>query len=195
MKITHGYSILVALLVFLCAPVNASVSSASQDAEIYSSLFRYILKDHKGEVPRLYVSAKPPRMERVLDTAVGKSTPEQVLKGYVPAMSESLRAKFLQALNDREEIKIDTNILDASVLFTMVSSNEPKQIFDSWLDFKASYPDAKALIRLSHTAIDDDGQTALVYMDSWCGGLCGSGYLFVLAKLNNVWRVVSEQML
>jgi hypothetical protein len=45
------------------------------------------------------------------------------------------------------------------------------------------------LASVSRAGIGDDGRQALISVSGWCGGLCGSGWLVVLERDDDRWRV------
>lgn len=81
----------------------------------------------------------------------------------------------------------------------LVSNDEISKLFkqkgDGWKRFYKHYPKSSGIWNLSPVGYSDDGREALVYVAHGCGGLCGTGHLFLLAKQDGVWVVKNRTML
>lgn len=58
--------------------------------------------------------------------------------------------------------------------------------------YQRAYPGATARVALSHVGFSPDGTHALVYVEGYCGMLCGGGMIITLQRLDGRWRVVNE---
>jgi len=56
-----------------------------------------------------------------------------------------------------------------------------------WKAFYGEYPDSGGFIELSAVGFNKDKTVAVVYMGHSCGGLCGGGTFYVLAKHDGKW--------
>lgn len=61
-----------------------------------------------------------------------------------------------------------------------------------WDEFHKENPKSFGIWNLSPVGYNAKGTEALVYVTYACGGLCGSGELFVVAKENGHWRVKNQ---
>jgi ankyrin repeat protein len=61
-----------------------------------------------------------------------------------------------------------------------------------WDRFYKHYPKAKGYMSVSLPVFDRDHSQALIYVEFGCGGLCGTGNLFLLRKTETGWMVVKE---
>jgi len=61
--------------------------------------------------------------------------------------------------------------------------------------FENLFPGAGGLISLSRVGFDSSLDEALVSTSFVCGGLCGSGDLYILRKKRGTWQVVSKRMI
>jgi hypothetical protein len=52
--------------------------------------------------------------------------------------------------------------------------------------FQRRFPGHGSILRLSHTYLS--GNTAAVYVDVYCGGLCGTGDIYLFEKTPNGWQ-------
>jgi hypothetical protein len=59
-------------------------------------------------------------------------------------------------------------------------------------EFHKENPKSFGIFCLSPVGYDTKGTEALVYVEHICGGLCGSGELFVVAKENAHWRLKNQ---
>ncbi|GAB4037913.1 hypothetical protein [Spirosoma jeollabukense] len=56
-------------------------------------------------------------------------------------------------------------------------------------------PDFSSLVSFSSVVYSDDGNKAVCYRSSVCGGLCGTGEIYFLEKKATGWRVASNRLL
>ena len=49
-----------------------------------------------------------------------------------------------------------------------------------------------SIIFLSHPIYSIDNKIALVWVETYCGGLCGGGELFILDNQNGNWRIIDR---
>jgi len=195
MNRTRRDLLIAAVLIGFSRPVRAEDPTA--ESAVYRALLAYFAAKAgaDAEAAHLFIAEKPARLDEALPQGPGETPRPKALEALVPGTTESLRNRFLQVLESSEPIDARWLASEGRLKVTAVSQYEPEGVFTTWADFRARFPEAKGLLRLSRVAIDDDRQTALVYAGYWCGGTCGGGYLFLLASLNNGWRVVHEQQL
>jgi hypothetical protein len=189
----HRREVLMAAALLGFVPLVRAADKSAESA-IYRALFTYF-ESKATEPSHVFVAEKAARLEEVLPEHPSETLRPKRLQALVPGTTESVRNEFLRVLESRRPIDARNLAFEGRIKVTVVSRNEPEDVFNSWGNFRERFPDAKALLRLSHVAIDDDKQTALVCAGYWCGGTCGGGYLFLLANLKNGWRVVHDQML
>jgi hypothetical protein len=60
-------------------------------------------------------------------------------------------------------------------------------------DFEARFPNNLGFFVVSHVGLNLNKTEALLYVDHFCGGLCGSGDYVLMRKVNGVWRIVDRQ--
>jgi len=61
-------------------------------------------------------------------------------------------------------------------------------------DFEARFPNNLGYFVVSHVGLNLNGTEALLYIDHFCGGLCGGGDYVLMRKVNGVWHVVERHM-
>ena len=61
-------------------------------------------------------------------------------------------------------------------------------------DFEARFPNNFGYFVVSHVGLNLNKTEALLYIDHFCGGLCGGGDYVLLRKVNGAWRVVERHM-
>jgi hypothetical protein len=59
-------------------------------------------------------------------------------------------------------------------------------------DFEARFPNNFGFFVVSHVGMNLNKTEALLYVDHFCGGLCGSGDYVLMRKVNGVWHVVER---
>ncbi|HEX7814038.1 hypothetical protein [Dyella sp.] len=60
--------------------------------------------------------------------------------------------------------------------------------------FRATFPNARILVRVSMPAYAADGLQAVVYLTEECGGLCAHSGFIVLSRSSGTWRVVDRKL-
>lgn len=60
-------------------------------------------------------------------------------------------------------------------------------------DFEARFPNNFGYFVVSHVGLNLKKTEALLYIDHFCGGLCGSGDYFLMRKANGVWHVIDRR--
>jgi hypothetical protein len=84
---------------------------------------------------------------------------------------------------------------DLPVSYILISEKEKNDIFQSgrgWDDFYKKYPASQGIMSLSRVGFNSQEDQALVYIgkeENWEGG---RGYIFLLIKENNVWKIKRE---
>jgi hypothetical protein len=66
--------------------------------------------------------------------------------------------------------------------------------YDTWSYHRGGRPGWRYTAAVSRAGMSADGRQALVQVDGICGGLCGSGWLIVLERDNDGWRVRGMRM-
>jgi hypothetical protein len=61
-------------------------------------------------------------------------------------------------------------------------------------DFEARFPDNFGFFVVSHVGLNLNKTEALLYLDHFCGGLCGGGDYVLMRKVNSAWHVVERHM-
>jgi len=58
--------------------------------------------------------------------------------------------------------------------------------------FEARFPNNLGYFVVSHVGLNLNKTEALLYVDHFCGGLCGGGEYVLMRKINGVWHVVDR---
>lgn len=61
-------------------------------------------------------------------------------------------------------------------------------------DFEARFPDNFGYFVVSHVGLNLNKTEALLYVDHFCGGLCGGGKYVLMRKVNGVWYVIESHV-
>lgn len=65
---------------------------------------------------------------------------------------------------------------------------------DGMQELRRLYPNSQGFMSLSRVGFNKDATQAIVYLGNVCGGLCGSGQFFLLAKDNGKWKIKLSSM-
>lgn len=100
--------------------------------------------------------------------------------------SRITRASFF--LNSVFSTDISTDLrLPSGVRPVFVNSSETKSS-----DFEARFPNSFGFFVVSHVGLNLSRTEALLYVDHFCGWLCGSGDYVLMRKVNGVWHIVDR---
>ena len=61
-------------------------------------------------------------------------------------------------------------------------------------DFEARFPNNFGYFVVSHVGLNLNNTEALVYVEHFCGGLCGGGDYVLMRKVNGAWHVVDNHV-
>jgi len=61
-------------------------------------------------------------------------------------------------------------------------------------DFEARFPNNFGFFVVSHVGMNSNKTEALLYVDHFCGGLCGGGAYVLMRKIDGVWHVVDRHV-
>src|SRR5262249_46672921 len=59
-------------------------------------------------------------------------------------------------------------------------------------DFEARFPNNFGFFVVSHVGMNINKTEALLYVDHFCGGLCGGGGYVLMHRVNGAWHVVDR---
>jgi hypothetical protein len=112
--------------------------------------------------------------------------------GHFPGVPDSM----LQAMLCQQE----GGMLPSSRIpgATVVLQSEIDAIFSGdgwWEEFYKVFPASRGLVQFTAPAFSTDGRKAMVYVSHSCGGLCGTGWLVLLARDAGGWRITDRKML
>jgi len=62
-------------------------------------------------------------------------------------------------------------------------------------DFQQTFPGAGGIISLSHVGLDPTLHEAIVSTSFVCGGLCGTGRVYILRKIRSRWDVIGNSII
>jgi hypothetical protein len=84
--------------------------------------------------------------------------------------------------------------------YKMIASGEKDDFFKEgvgrgWQEFYRKYPRSGGYWQFSRPGYNSTQDEALLYVVHSCGGLCGTGHLYLLSKQNGQWSVKNRLML
>lgn len=123
------------------------------------------------------------------NTNIGEMIPVKMASRVTKQMMEEFQSKADEPIRDQ---------IPADKVLKFITPEERADLFkrmDRPFNIKKDYPDAGGIVGLSHVVFTEDRKTALVYVDFWCGGLCGEGSLYLYEKSDEGWKRVSDTSL
>jgi len=70
-----------------------------------------------------------------------------------------------------------------------------KGVGRGWQEFYSKYPKSAGYWQFSRPGYNSSRDEAMLYVGHSCGGLCGTGHLYLLSKQNGKWTVKNRVML
>lgn len=64
-----------------------------------------------------------------------------------------------------------------------------------WRAFYQRFPGTAGVVHASRAVVSADGREALIYVEHGCDGLCGTGSLILLSRIDGRWRITAPYML
>jgi hypothetical protein len=104
-------------------------------------------------------------------------------------------------LKENQKESVLDNEFDLKMAYTLIKRSEIEPLFkrgvgsgeiEEWDNFRKKFPDVKNVIGFSRIGYNTEKSQALVYMEEWCGFLCGMGYCILLEKEDGKWKLISQ---
>ena len=119
-----------------------------------------------------------------------KSRASLLSDAWFAQSSRTTRASFF--LNSIFSTDVSADLIlpkGARAVFASPSDLRTKQA-----DFEARFPHNFGYFVVSHIGLNPSKTEALVYVDHFCGGLCGGGGYFLMRKVEGVWHIVDQHL-
>jgi hypothetical protein len=117
-----------------------------------------------------------------------KSRASLLSGGWFAQSSRLTRASFFLNSVFSTDISADFRLTSgARAVFV-----NPSDLGSKTSDFGARFPNNLGYFVVSHVGLNLNKTEALVYVDHFCGGLCGSGGYFLMRKVGGEWHVVDQ---
>lgn len=190
------------LLLVICACLSLSplivwAEAETPEAAVYAALFEHLA--HKGGALRpVVLGTRTSGQDEVFAAAGSTERMEEVLRNAVSEASPTLRTAFIGELKSAAPLKTHQLPSKSALKVQLVPQEELDELFQSnpkataWSRFFQRFSETSSLMSLSHPVIDPLTQTALVYVGSSCGRLCGGGWLLFMTRHEGAWRVSRE---
>ena len=124
---------------------------------------------------------------------------------YLEAILSSFKIKYLEEIMSDYSFKKKTkyklrreNFLTKRKL-VFINHNTFNKYFKSnsikkgWRNFYSDFPNSIGYIKFTKVGFNQLKNYAIVYVEKYCGGTCGSGMYFLLKKEKNVWKIIDKK--
>jgi len=119
-----------------------------------------------------------------------KSRGSLVSEAWFGQSSKMTRASFF--LNSVFSTDISTDLrLPSGARAVFI---DPSDLGTKAGDFEARFPNNIGFFVVSRVGMNLNKAEALLYVDHFCGGLCGGGGYFLMHKVSGVWHVVDRRV-
>ena len=123
---------------------------------------------------------------------IGEENEGERLKqvGFSPILSQETIDDYVAKNAKSHQL---TKSFDIKLEYALTSREKIGQIFKSgpagWDEFYRQFPDSGGYLSLSRAGLNTNSDQALVYVESSCGELCGTGSYQLLVKNDQGWAV------
>jgi len=172
--------------------VNATQQASVwiEEAAVYSALIssRYV----QGNVQRIVI-----RDHTGLDPQDDLEMRLEYVHKNMPELTQAMVTDF--KVKNEKPFPLSSK-LDLDIQYALISQERWQQIFTAtdldgdWEEFYRIYPNSQGILTLSRVGFNNNLDMALVYVGNQSGGLAGAGYYLLMAKENNTWKVIREDM-
>ncbi|HLW99808.1 MAG TPA: hypothetical protein VKR82_14260 [Candidatus Acidoferrales bacterium] len=177
---------------------NAIYSEVIGQKYVHEGVERIVIGDHTS-------MGLPPILMGM--TQFGNSEEAQKFRD---AVAKETKVDYDQ--KNKSPVALEQKQFSLKVLVAMISEAERDRIFPVASDDKKSgsghisngkhgmeefnrlYPKSQGFMSLSRIGFSPNKTQALVYVANVCGGLCGTGELYLLCKVDGKWKIQNELM-
>jgi hypothetical protein len=108
------------------------------------------------------------------------------------------KSKSPVALANKFTLKIPVVLISAAErdrVFSVTGEGEKKVASPQGIkEFQKLYPNSPGFMHISRIGYNRDRTQSFLYVGYVCGGLCGSGQIFLLAKEKDQWKILHTAM-
>ena len=177
------------LPIYIIPMVSAEANLTSEEYAVYSAYLNSLEDVHSsGSVLKMIVINK--KIKQPLNNCSLSSIAEHA----PPAIARELRPLFDDLLSkDSSSFTIARFKLRRKYAF--LDENNFARLFldktyDGWASFYSQFPNSYGYVSLSRVSFNKDSSTALFFVSTQCGTLCGSGKYVLLTKARSTWKIV-----
>lgn len=169
------------------APAAAHAPAPAAAYAVYAAAIERVLQASRSAAAPLLVADS---------TVVGAGEMDALLRSMSDSLSPALRAAYETALRTRSVLRDSIPLAAVRVvprghIYAFFRQHGP----DGWLHYYERYG-TTGFVELTSVGFPPDSSQAVLYMAHHCGGLCGTGYVVVLARgAGGAWVVRSARML
>ena len=170
----------------------------SQTEEDYSEVIRLVISEYQKDTIKVYKKFHNNKLHSDLigvkseqDSKISKKY--KILKDSVRPDINRLNTYVDQEMEERNDDSTYVEIENIKILFFSnleMIDNKNKGRIDKY--YKAEFENNRKnrpIAFISYPLISIDKNKAIVYGSYVCGGLCGSGGIYFLEKVNEKWKV------
>ena len=182
----------IAFLSYMVLPSTASAADESTEQyAVYSTVIARMFTA-KDKSRQLVIKDLTSTEDTVIDKLLQESR-------YIARMFPTLQKGVLRDYKARNKEPLQLKESFAlRIKYVLVADKEIDKLFndkDGWWDeFYKRYPDSGGFISLSRPGFNAVMDQAFVYIEHYCGALCGTGHYVLLQKRKDRWKVVKQEM-
>jgi hypothetical protein len=198
--------ICLVLLALQTAPAQRPDTSTEELPDEDYAIYSLVLQTHfaKDGVERIVLGDHtlmdlPPLMMGM--TKFGGSKDSQTIRESVSKETLDDYEKINKspiALSNRLSLRVPLVLMSAAErdrVFMITGEGEKRVAGPKAMEaFQKLYPKSPGFMHISRIGFNGNRTQAFLYAGYVCGGLCGSGFIFLLAKENGTWKIQNVAM-
>lgn len=117
------------------------------------------------------------------------------IKGFNTSDSLEIFTNYIQ--NNKSKCKLNIEEFSTQKKVTLISQSKFRFYFkngikEGWKKFYKSHKNSTGFLKFCRAGFNNSGNKAIVYVEQYCGGLCGEGMYFLLEKILNKWKIIKS---
>jgi hypothetical protein len=119
-----------------------------------------------------------------------------IINGFGLSDSNYIYHDYLAKNKNKYKLFDDMFSLDINLSF--ISKRQFEDIFEGdlaggWQEFYDKFPNSTGFVELTRIGFNERKDKVIVYVENYCGGLCGDGNYLLLEKINSKWKITKRK--
>lgn len=112
-------------------------------------------------------------------------------------LADSLEIYNNYIKNNRRKYKLDVTKFSTIAVISLLKQSIFHNYFNEgikkgWNSFYVNHPESTGYLKFCRVGFNNKRDIAFVYVEQFCGGVCGYGGYFILEYQNDNWKIIKE---